>query len=114
MSRHGGCLATQGGTLENLTNNKPCTERRPSYIVTQCGAAEWYGKGELIHLFWRTTSSHLHVVSAGNSQRNNSAVSECQEELKTTRLSPPFATRRRAENRPPSLTKQHNITAPVR
>lgn len=30
---------------------------------------------------WRTTSSHLHVVSAGNSQRNSRAVSECQEEL---------------------------------
>jgi len=29
----------------------------------------------------RTTSSHLHVVSAGNSQRNSRAVSKCQEEL---------------------------------
>jgi hypothetical protein len=44
---------------------------------------------------WRTTSSHLHVVSAGNSQRNSPAVSECQEELnnavilsRTTRPSP--------------------------
>ncbi|OJD24523.1 hypothetical protein ACJ73_04119 [Blastomyces percursus] len=32
----------------------------------------------------RTTSSHLHVVSAGNSQRNSMAVSECQEELNNT------------------------------
>ncbi|KAL2788483.1 hypothetical protein BJX66DRAFT_308640 [Aspergillus keveii] len=29
----------------------------------------------------RATSSHLHVVPAGNSQRNSLAVSECQEEL---------------------------------
>jgi hypothetical protein len=32
----------------------------------------------------RTTSFHLHVVSAGNFQRNSSAVSECQEELSNT------------------------------
>ncbi|KAH9208891.1 hypothetical protein DL95DRAFT_467277 [Leptodontidium sp. 2 PMI_412] len=33
-------------------------------------------------------SSHLHVVSAGNSQRNSSAVSECQEELSNTIILP--------------------------
>jgi hypothetical protein len=32
----------------------------------------------------RTTSSHLHVVSAGNYQGNSSAVFECQEELSNT------------------------------
>ncbi|KAG5304777.1 hypothetical protein I7I50_04978 [Histoplasma capsulatum G186AR] len=34
-----------------------------------------------IAAYRRTTSSHLHVVSAGNSQKNSMAVSECQEEL---------------------------------
>ena len=35
----------------------------------------------------RTTSSHIHVVSAGNSQRNSRALSECQEELNNAVIS---------------------------
>ena len=52
----------------------------------------------------RTTSSHLHVVSAGNSQRNSSTVSECQEELNNAIVPLPM-TCRRAKPRPSSLPK---------
>ncbi|KAH8598465.1 hypothetical protein B0O99DRAFT_615169 [Bisporella sp. PMI_857] len=49
--------------------------------------------------------------SARNSQRNSSAVSECQEELSNT-ITLLSISRRRFENQPPSLTDT-NITAPV-
>lgn len=60
----------------------------------------------------RATSSHLQAVPAGNSQRNNLAVSECQEELNNATV-PLFTTRRRAENRVSEPHEAPNITAPV-
>ncbi|PYH90013.1 hypothetical protein BO71DRAFT_92892 [Aspergillus ellipticus CBS 707.79] len=61
---------------------------------------------------WRATSSHLHVVSAGNSQRNSLAVSECQEELNNA-IFPLFTPRWRAENRVSEPYETPNITEPV-
>jgi hypothetical protein len=61
----------------------------------------------------RTTSSHLHVVSAGNSQRNSSAVSECQEELSNTIILL-STTRRRVENQPSNLTKHQHYSPSIR
>jgi hypothetical protein len=52
----------------------------------------------------RTTCSDLHVVSAGNSQRNSRAVSECQEELNNVVILS-WTTRRSRENHPLHLTK---------
>ena len=53
----------------------------------------------------RTTSSHLHVVSAGNSQRNSFSVSECQEELNNAII--PLSTTR-PTSRKPSLRTSRN------
>lgn len=54
--------------------------------------------------FRRATSSHLHVVPAGNSQRNSLAVSECQEELNNAIF--PFSRRAVApKTESPNLTK---------
>ncbi|KAJ5993146.1 hypothetical protein N7451_008870 [Penicillium sp. IBT 35674x] len=58
---------------------------------------------------WRATSSHLHVVPAGNSQRNSLAVSECQEELNNT-IFPLVTMRRSAESRVSEPHETPNIT----
>ncbi|OKP14122.1 hypothetical protein PENSUB_177 [Penicillium subrubescens] len=55
---------------------------------------------------------HLHVVSAGNSQRNSLAVFECQEELNNA-IFPPFhdaPTRRKPSLRTSRNTKPHRTS----
>ena len=62
--------------------------------------------------FRRTISSHFRAVRAGNSQRNSTAVSECQEELSNSIILL-STTRRRVEIQTSKPHETTNITAPV-
>ncbi|KAK5401669.1 hypothetical protein LTR06_011033 [Exophiala xenobiotica] len=86
-----GTLATHTGTHRAISSER-----------------QFPGKGER-----RTTSSHLHVVSAGNSQRNSPAASECQEELNNAVILS-RTTRRSPENHPLHLTKHPTYSPSTR
>jgi hypothetical protein len=92
------------GVLVDSTFYRSTTTITRSYYCMLRGESPLIVCNKTIVTGW-TTSSHLHVVSAGNSQRNSPAVSECREELKTRLSFINDASTR--QNQPLNLTKHH-------